>query len=87
MKHGKTHYGYKKHISIDRKHKAIRKYAITSAEVHDSQVFEELLDENNSNRSVWADSAYHSVEREVALPGAHYCSQIHRQVDTQTPLE
>ncbi|WP_241086728.1 transposase [Candidatus Vondammii sp. HM_W22] len=55
-----THYGYKSHISIDRKHKVIRKYAITSAEVHDSQVFEELLDENNSNGSVWADSAYRS---------------------------
>ncbi|WP_445083857.1 hypothetical protein [Candidatus Vondammii sp. HM_W22] len=40
---------------------------------------EELLDENNSNRSVWADSAYHSVEREVALPGAYYHSQIHRK--------
>ncbi|WP_330178198.1 hypothetical protein [Candidatus Vondammii sp. HM_W22] len=36
MKHGKIHYGYKNHISIDRKHKVIRKYAITSAEVHDS---------------------------------------------------
>ncbi|WP_241086253.1 transposase [Candidatus Vondammii sp. HM_W22] len=60
MKHGKTHYGYKNHISIDRKYKVIRKPAITPAEVHDSQVFEELLDENNSNRSVWADSVYRS---------------------------
>ncbi len=32
MKHGKTHYGYKNRISIDRMHKIIRKYAITSAE-------------------------------------------------------
>ncbi|WP_445083942.1 transposase [Candidatus Vondammii sp. HM_W22] len=68
-KHGKTHYGYKSHISIDRKHKVIRKYAITSAEVYDSKVFEERLDENNSKISVWADSAYRSVEREAALPG------------------
>ncbi|WP_241085001.1 transposase [Candidatus Vondammii sp. HM_W22] len=52
MKHGKTHYRYKNHISTDRKHKVIRKYTITSAEVHDSEVFEELLDENNSDRSV-----------------------------------
>ncbi|WP_241086256.1 transposase [Candidatus Vondammii sp. HM_W22] len=64
MKRGKKHYGYKKTIGIDRKHKVIHKYAITSAEVHDSQVFEERLDENNSNGSVWADSAYRSVERE-----------------------
>ncbi len=72
MKHGKTHYGYKNHISIDRKHKVIRKYAITSAEVHDSQVFEELLDESNSNGSVWADFAYRS--------------QIHRKSTRKRPL-
>ncbi|MEE9356816.1 transposase [Candidatus Vondammii sp. HM_W22] len=52
MKHGETHYGYKSHISINRKHKVIRKYAITSAEVHDSQIFKELLDENNNNGSI-----------------------------------
>ncbi len=63
MKHGKTHYGYKNHISVDRKHKVIRKYATTSAEVHGSQVVEERLDENNSNDSVWADSAYRSQIR------------------------
>nr|WP_330178555.1 transposase [Candidatus Vondammii sp. HM_W22] len=62
-----------------RKHKVIRKYVTTSAEVHDSQVFEERLDENNSNGRVWADSAYRSVEREAALPGAHYRSHIHRK--------
>ncbi len=88
MKHGKTHYGYKSHISIDRKHKVIRKYAITSAEVHDSQVFEELQDENNNNGSVWADSAYRSVEREAALPGVpHYRSQIHRKSIRKRPFE
>ncbi len=87
MKRGKKHYGYKKTIGIDRKHKVIHKYAITSAEVHDSQVFEERLDENNSNGSVWADSAYRSVEREAALPGAHYRSHIHRKRGTQTPFE
>ncbi len=68
MKHGKTHYGYKNYISIDRKHKVIRKYAITSAEVHDSEAFEELLDENNNNSSVWADSAYRNqIHRKSTL--------------------
>ncbi|WP_241087465.1 transposase [Candidatus Vondammii sp. HM_W22] len=68
MKYGETHYEYKSHISINRKHKVIRKYAITSAEVHDSQVFEERLDENKSNGSVWADSAYRRVEQDIILP-------------------
>ena len=47
---------------VDVKHKFIRGYAVTDAAVHDSQVFEELLDENNSSRDVYADSAYRSEE-------------------------
>ena len=42
-KHGKSHYGYKNHVGIDRKHKLIRRYQVTDAAVHDSQVLEELL--------------------------------------------
>ena len=61
-KHGKSHYGYKNHISVDRQHKVIRKYAVSSAEVHDSHVFEVLLDEHNSSADVWADSAYNAGE-------------------------
>lgn len=66
-KHGKNHYGYKNHISIDNKHKVIRHYAVTSAEVHDSQVFEVLLDEKNSSGDIWADSAYRDTAREETL--------------------
>lgn len=62
-KNGQNHYGYKNHIDIDVKHKLIRSYEVTSASVHDSQVFESLLDEDNSSRDVWADSAYRSEEK------------------------
>ncbi len=78
-KHGKTHYGYKNHVSIDRKHKLVRRYGVTSAAVHDSQVFEELLDETNSSRDVWADSAYRSEGTEVLLKEAGYRSHVHRK--------
>jgi len=61
-KNGKTYYGYKNHVSVDVKHKFVRGYAVTDASVHDSQVFEELLDENNSSRDVYTDSAYRSEE-------------------------
>lgn len=61
-KNGQNDYGYKNHINVDVKHKLIRDYEVTSASVHDSQVFEELLDEDNSSRDVWADSAYRSEE-------------------------
>lgn len=85
-KHGKSHYGYKNHISIDNKHKVIRRYGVTSAEVHDSQVFEELLDENNSSGAIWADAAYRDQEREKALPKANYRSKIHRKGSRKRPL-
>ena len=54
-KNGRNHYGYKNHIAIDAKHKLIRDYEVTSASVHDSQVFEALLDSKNSSRDVWAE--------------------------------
>jgi len=43
-----NHYGYKNHIAVDNRHKLIRNYEVTSAEVHDSQVFYELLSDNTS---------------------------------------
>lgn len=57
-KNGKSYYGYKNHISIDVKSKFIRKYAVTDASVHDSQVFGDLLDEENRSKDVYTDSAY-----------------------------
>ncbi len=78
-KHGKSHYGYKNHIGIDRKNKVIRNYAVSSAEVHDSQVFEDLIDEHNSSADIWADSAYYSGDRQQALKEAGYRSRIHRK--------
>lgn len=73
----------KKH---DNKHKAIRHYAVTSAEVHDSQVFETLLDENKSSGGDWADSAHCDKAREEALTRADYRSKIHRNGSRKRPL-
>ena len=47
---------------MDVKHKLIRRFHVTSAEVHDSNVFDELLDSGNTSRDVWADSAYRSQD-------------------------
>ena len=56
-KHGKSHYGYKNHVSIDRKYKLIRRYRVTDASVHDSQAVDDLLTTDNTASGVWADSA------------------------------
>jgi len=78
-KHGKDRYGYKNHIDIDVQHKLIRNYEITPASVHDSNVFEQLLDENNSSRDVWADSAYGSKQKRVYLCKHGFRCQVQRK--------
>jgi IS5 family transposase len=72
-------YGYKNHISIDARHKIIRDYAVTDASVHDSHVFWELLDETNSSRDVWADSAYRSEENTHELARRDYREHLQRK--------
>jgi len=78
-KNGVNHFGYKNHIDIDVKHKLIRSYEVTPASVHDSNVFEELLDENNSSKDVWADPAYGSEEKRETLKEDGYRSHIQRK--------
>lgn len=85
-KHGKSHYGYKNHISVDNKNKLIRRFDVTNASVHDSKVFEQILDADNSRADVWADSAYRSKEKEEALSELGYRSQVHRKGQRGTPL-
>jgi IS5 family transposase len=72
-------YGYKNHISVDANHKFIRDFAVTDAAVHDSQVFVELLDETNSSRDVWADSAYRSGENLARLELRGYREHLQRK--------
>lgn len=72
-------FGYKNHISIDAKHKLIRDYVVTDASVHDSQVFGCLLDETNTSRDVWADSAYRSVENLTELESRDYREHLQRK--------
>ena len=64
---GKNYFGYKDHIETDVQHKIIRDCKITDASVHDSNVFEDILDEKNTRRDVYAGSAYRSVEHEANL--------------------
>ncbi|MFK7851785.1 MAG: IS5 family transposase, partial [Akkermansiaceae bacterium] len=66
-KNNETHYGYKNHIKCDAKTKLIRRYRASQANLHDSQCFEELLEEGD--HTVWADSAYRSKESLRMLRG------------------
>ncbi len=77
-KQKKTYYGYKNHISIDNEHKLVRDYQVTPADVHDSQVFYQLL-HDNSSRDVWADSAYSGEESRMLLEASGYRWRVHRK--------
>jgi IS5 family transposase len=57
-KNNQSYYGYKDHIKVDAKSKLITKYTVTSANVHDSQVLEYLVDTTDKGKTVYADSAY-----------------------------
>ena len=85
-KHGQNHYGYKNHISVDRRHKLVRRYAVTDAAVHDSQVIDELIDHPNTSQGVWADRAYRSAAIERMLRARGLNSHIHRRAAHNRPL-
>ena len=78
-KNGKNYYGYKNHVEIDVAHKLVRDYDVTPASTHDSQVFEELLDETNTSRDVWADSAYRSQEALDKLEQSGFREHLQRK--------
>ena len=55
-KNNRSHYGYKNHIGIDRRHKLVRCWSVTPASTHDSQALDDILDESNTASGVWAAS-------------------------------
>jgi len=90
-KNNETHYGYKNHVNADQATKLIQNYEVTPANVHDSQVFESLLDTETTDakgrqRAVYADSAYRSEEREGQLAELGVESQIHEKGSRAAPL-
>ena len=86
VKRKQNYVGYKNHLNADAKHKLICKYEVTDAATHDSQVFDELLDENNTNKDVYADSAYRSEAITRSLRSQGYRHRIHRRAYRHRPL-
>ncbi|MDE2883029.1 MAG: IS5 family transposase [Acidobacteriota bacterium] len=78
-RNGVSHYGYKNHVSTDRRHKLVRRYSVTDAATHDSQVIGQVLDPDNTAAPVWADKAYRSREIEALLAELGYESRIMRK--------
>ena len=85
-----TRYGYKNHINADQGNKLVQSYAVTAASVHDSEVFEVLLDQSEDDagekRAIYADSAYRSAEKESVLQEMKIESQICEKGTKSAPL-
>ncbi len=54
-------------MSVDLKHGFIHNIATGTASEHDGHHFEEVLDEHNTGRDVYADKAYPSRRRQEML--------------------
>ncbi|MCA0869278.1 IS5 family transposase [Seohaeicola saemankumensis] len=60
-------FGMKAHVSVDADSGIVHSLETTTAEVHDSQVWDDLL--HGAETSVWADKGYVSAAREAAFSG------------------
>uniref|UniRef100_H6SKU7 Transposase, IS4 n=1 Tax=Pararhodospirillum photometricum DSM 122 TaxID=1150469 RepID=H6SKU7_PARPM len=81
------HFGYKNHVSIDRKHGIIRRALVTDAAAADgARLREGLIDPANTASDVWADSAYRSKANEAFLAEAGKVSRIHRKKPKGKPM-
>ena len=79
------HYGYKNHAKVARKTKFIDDYEVSDASVHDSHVFESLLDADTDS-DVWADSAYRSAESIAMLKSKEIVNHVHERAYRNRPL-
>jgi len=65
-KREKTYYGYKRHIAIDEDSELIKAVEYTSASIHDSSQFEQLIN-YTQEKSVFADKGYANKNRRKKL--------------------
>ena len=79
-------FGYKNHISTDRRHGSIRKWAVTPASSHDGARLPDLLDKNNTAGAVWADTAYRSNKNEAHMEKNGFVSLVHRKKPKGKPM-
>ena len=85
-KNGVSHYGYKNSISVDVGYGLIRRHVLTPANIHDSRMLPALLDAENEEAMVWADSAYQSKLVDSFLKEAGYESRIQEKGSRHHPL-
>jgi len=72
-------FGYKNHISTDRRHGFIRTWTVSDAARHDGRFLRELVAKTNTASTVWADTAYRSRRNEAWLIRNGLFSKVHHR--------
>lgn len=83
-KNRERNYGYKNHVNADAKTKLITKFITTTANVHDSQALEEIV--NRDDKRLFADSAYTGYKIENWLWLKNVKNFIHQKAYRNKPL-
>lgn len=79
-------FGYKNHISSDRRHGLIRRYEVSDAGHHDGHMLARLLDKANTASDVWADTAYRSKRNERLMERNGFNSRVHTKKPRGRPM-
>ena len=79
----KTTYGFKGHANVD-EDGFIKAFEFTAGNVHDSNVFTELLGDTDS--AAYADAAYASAKHDAELEARHIENRIMKRAYRNTPL-
>ncbi|MGY0782727.1 transposase [Azospirillum argentinense] len=79
-------FGYKSHITIDRRFRLIRRFIVTDAARHDGAQLPSLLNPDTFDSRVWADSAYRSKANEAAIAAAGRRSMMHFRKPKGRPM-
>jgi transposase, IS5 family len=83
-KNGNSYFGYKNSIAIDKSSKFIRKFCVTSAEVHDSKVIDALVCPDTPD--IWGDAAFASKEIFERLDDQGFYVFFHERAYRNKPL-
>lgn len=83
-KDGQNFYGYKDHVKADAGSKLITAYEVTAATVHDSQMLEPLLNDDEGGQPVYADKAY--IGKEGVIKEKNARARISQRGHRNRPL-
>lgn len=85
-KGGVNYYGYKIHGKSCTKSKFLITVKVSDASVHDSQMLDPLLDIDDAEQKLYADSAYGGVKQQETMERHWMDDQVHEKGTCNTPL-